>query len=205
MSGSIGASPDGGLVAMSSLAETINNALLAAGPATEDRLRDVIADFDGMNLSAEERLAAVSTSVASVAWTHHRKHRHVYLDAVKTWALEIAAELQPPPLRLRAPADPHHVGEAAEVLIGGVDGLIDMMNATAVRTQDRLVTELAVVARLLGTYDANTIHLALRVVGDALGQPGFDPSEPISVPLRQSALPIARDAALEHLAPRGCA
>ena len=165
----------------------------------------MVAEFDNINLSGEERLDAIVTAIAGLAWTHHRKHKRVYLDAVKTWALEIAAELQPPPLRLRAPADPHHVAEAAEMLIGGVDGLIDMMNDGAVRTQDRLVTELAVVTRLLGEHDANTIHAALRAVGAALDEADFEPGEPIAVKLRQSVLPVARDAALETLVPRGCA
>jgi hypothetical protein len=190
---------------MATLAETINSALQAVGRATESRLRDVIAEFDNINLSGEERLDAIATAIAALAWTHHRKHRQAYLDAVRTWALEIAGELQPGPLRLRAAADPRHVAEAAEVLIAGVDGLIDMMNAGAVRTQDRLVTELAVVARLLGEHDANTIHLALRSIVDALDAAGFDTGEVIEVPLREAALPVARDAVLETLAPRGCA
>jgi hypothetical protein len=190
---------------MTTLAETINSALQAVGRATESRLRDLVAEFDNMNLSGEERLDAIVSAIAALAWTHHRKHRPVYLDAVKTWALEIASALQPSPLRLRAPADPHHVSEAAEVLIGGVNGLIDMMNAGAVRTQDRLVTELAVVARLLGEHDANTIHLAMLSVANALDDVGFDPGEVVTVPLREAALPIARDASLETLAPRGCA
>jgi hypothetical protein len=190
---------------MATLSETINSALRAVGRATESRLREVIAEFDNMNLSGEERLDAIVTAIAALAWTHHRKHKRVYLDAVKTWALEIAAELQPGPLRLRAASDLRQVEEAAEVLIGGVDSLIEMMNAGAVRTQDRLVTELAVVARLLGEHDANTIHLALRTVSDALEQAGFDPGEPIAVPLRQSLLPLTRHVSLETLAPRGCA
>src|SRR4051812_31435119 len=136
----IGAIPKARIGDMSSLAETINNALLAAGPATEDRMRDVTTDFDGMNLSGEERLAAVATAVASIAWNHHRKHRHVYLDAVRTWALEIAAELQPAPLRLRRAIDPVQVEEGAEILISGIDHLIELMTESAIRTQDRLVT-----------------------------------------------------------------
>ena len=79
---------------MSSLAETISSALRAVGPATEDRLRDIIADFDGLNLSAEERLSAVATTVAATAATHHKRHKPVYLDAVRTWSLEIAQELK---------------------------------------------------------------------------------------------------------------
>jgi hypothetical protein len=190
---------------MSSLTETINNALLAAGPATEDRLRDVITDFDGMNLSGEERLAAIATTIASVAWTHHRKHRQVYLDAVKTWALEIAGELQPGPLRLRSPIDAVQVDEAADILISGIDQLIELMSENAIRTQDRLITELAVVARLLGQNDANTIHLTLREVTRRLEHDGYNQGEIVTLPLREFNFPVSRDASLETLAARGCA
>jgi hypothetical protein len=190
---------------MATLAETISSALRAVGRATESYLCDVVAEFDEINLSGEERLDAIATALAALAWTHHRRHRQVYLDAVKTWALEIASERQPEPLRLRAPVDPRQVAEAAEVLIAGVDGLIDMMNAGAVRTQDRLVTELAVVARLLGEHDVNTVHLAMLAVADALDGIAFDPGEVVKVPLRDAARPIARDAVLATLAPRGCA
>jgi hypothetical protein len=51
---------------MSSLAETISSALRAVGRATEDRLRGIVNDFDGMNLTGEERLAAVATAIAAV-------------------------------------------------------------------------------------------------------------------------------------------
>ena len=190
---------------MSSLAETINNALLAVGPATEDRLRDVINDFDSMNLSAEERLASVATAIATVAHTHHRKHKAVYLDAVKTWSLEIAGELQPAPLRLRKPADAVQVEEAAEILISGIDGLIEIMSDHAIRTQDRLVTELAVVSRLLGQNDANTIHMTLIEVSRLLDSSAYRPGEIVAVPLREATLPLTRESSLETLAPRGCA
>ncbi|HEY0523930.1 MAG TPA: hypothetical protein VGD08_11100 [Stellaceae bacterium] len=190
---------------MSSLAETINIALQAVGPATEDRLRDVIADFNGMNLSGEERLAAMATAVAATAATHHRRHKEVYLDAVKTWSLEIAAELQPPPLRLRRPADTDAVGEAAELLAAGIDSLIEMMMQRSIRTQDRLVTELALVARLLGQHDANTIHQTLHAIASALASEVYMPGEIVMVPLRDAAKPLSRESVLESLAPRGCA
>jgi hypothetical protein len=190
---------------MSSLAETISNALAAIGPATEDRLRDMINDFEGMNLSAEERLSAIASAVAAIAHTHHGKHKPVYLDAVKAWSLEIAGELQPPPIRLRRRPDPIQVEEAAEILIAGIDGLIELMSSQAVRTQDRLIAELAVVSRLLGQNDANTIHMTLRVVTNALETGDYRPGEIVAVPLREAALPLTREASLAALAPRGCA
>jgi hypothetical protein len=190
---------------MSSLAETISNALQAIGQMTEDRLRDVMAEFDNMNMSGEERLAAVATAVAATAATHHRRHKQVYLDAVRTWALEIAAELQPAPLRLRAAPDRGQIEDGAEVLIGGIDGLIEIMTADAVRTQDRLVTELALVSRLLGQHDANTIHLTMLTVVRAIEREDYRPGSLVAVPLREITRPVDRLASLETMAPRGCA
>jgi hypothetical protein len=190
---------------MSSLAETINNALRAVGPMTEDKLRDVMAEFDTMNLSAEERLAAVATTVAAAAATHHRRHKSVYLDAVRTWALEIASELQPSPLRLRTAPDRGQIEDGAEILIAGIDALIETMTAEAVATQDRLVTELALVTRLLGQNDANTIHLTLLAVARALESGDYRPGNLVATPLRETAMPLSRQASLETLAPRGCA
>ena len=190
---------------MATLTETISSALRAVGPTTESRLRDVMADFDAMNLSGEERLSAVTTTIAALAATHHRRHRGVYLDAVKAWAREIAGELRPEPLRLRGPTEPAQVEEAAELLTSGVESLIETMNGDSVRTQDRLVTELAVVTRLLGEHDANTIHQALLSIGAALDRKNFQAGETVTVPLRESLRPLSRDARLELLAPRGCA
>lgn len=190
---------------MATLAETISSALRAVGPTTESRLRDVMADFDAMNLSGEERLSAVTTTIASLAATHHRKHRGAYLDAVNAWSLEIAAQLRPEPLRLRGAAETAQIAEAADLLTSGVESLIDAMNGDSVRTQDRLVTELAVVTRLLGENDANTIHQALLSVGRALDRKDFQPGEVVMVPLRDSLRPLSRDSQLELLAPRGCA
>jgi hypothetical protein len=190
---------------MSSLAETINSALRAVGPVTEDRLRDIIADFDGMNLTDEERLSAVATTVAATACNHHQRHKSVYLDAVRTWSLEIAQELKPAPMRLRFTADVERIADAADILITGVDSLIELMGAMGTRTQDRLVTELALVSRLLGQVDASTIHLTLGAVDQALGGKAFQPGAVVMVPLREVTRLIGRDADLEHLQPRGCA
>src|SRR5918999_938864 len=61
---------DNGGKNMATLAETISTALRAVGSTTENRLRDVVADFDSMNLSGEERLSAVTTTIAALAATH---------------------------------------------------------------------------------------------------------------------------------------
>jgi len=60
-------------------------------------LREVISDFDGLNLGEEERLAAIATMIASTACARHARHRAVYLEAVRTWSLETASTLQPAP------------------------------------------------------------------------------------------------------------
>lgn len=190
---------------MSSLIETINSALAAVGPATEGRLRDLLAEFGELNLGDEDRLAALATVIAAAAATHHCRHKAIYLEAVRTWALEIAEALQPAPLRLSGPGLGGPIEEGAELLITGLGALIDAMTEDGVRVQDRLVTELAVVARLLGQHDANTIHVTLMAVSDNLADPGYRPGEVILVPLRETAQPLTRDSRLEALTPRGVA
>jgi hypothetical protein len=189
---------------MNSLAETIDNALQAAGSATESRLRDIIADFDGLNLIEEERLAAIATMIAATACARHVRHKAIYLEAVRTWSLETAATLQPPPPRQRFAVEIERIAEGAEILIAGTESLVTLMMAQGTRTQDRLVTELALVSRLLGRSDANTIHLALGVVERAVRTPGFRRGAVVLVPARDTA-PIGRTADLALLEPRGCA
>ncbi len=190
---------------MGSLVETISAALAAVGPATEARLRELLAEFDELNLGDEERLSALATTIAAAAATHHRRHAPVYLEAVKSWALEIAGALEPAPPRLAGVPVGGPVEEGAELLIAGLDQLIDAMTQTEVGVQDRLVTELAVVARLLGQYDANAIHMTLMTVGSSLADPLYRPGELVQVPLRETTQPLSRDARLEGLVPRGVA
>jgi hypothetical protein len=190
---------------MSSLAETINSALRSVGPATGDRIRDIVADFDNLNLSGEERLAAVATTIAATAYNHHQRHATVYLDAVRTWSLEISAELDPTPLRLRVLPDVDRIADGAEILVNGIDSLIELMAASAVKTQDRLITELAIVARLLGQNDARTVHMALSAVDRALAAREFEPGTVITIPLRELNYVISREADLALLEPRGYA
>jgi hypothetical protein len=190
---------------MSSLVETINTALAAVGPATEHHLRELLAEFGELNLGDEERLSALATVIAAAAATHHRRHKAVYLEAVKTWALEIAEALAPAPVRLAGVAIGGPIEEGAEILISGLDALIDSMTQAGVRVQDRLVTELAVVARLLGQHDANTIHMTLMTVGGTLADPDYRPGEVIHVPLHENVMPLSRSSRLEALTPRGVA
>jgi len=190
---------------MSSLAETISTALAAVGPATESQLRDILAEFGELNLGDEDRLSALATVIATAAATHHVRHKSVYLEAVKTWSLEIADQLEPAPPRLVGFAGTGPVEEGAEILISGIDALIDGMNQAGVRIQDRLVTELAVVARLLGQHDANTIHFTLMTVASCLADPDYRPGEVVFVPLRETVMPLSREVRLEVLQPRGVA
>jgi len=190
---------------MSSLAQTISIALQAVGPVTGDRLRDIMVDFDGLDLIEEERLAAVATTIATTACTHHAKHKAVYLDAVRTWSLEIAAELRPAPSRLRFAVDLERVSDGADILIAGIESLIELMSAQSIQTKDRLVTELALISRLLGRNDANTIYMALNAVDRAVNSHSFTPGAIVLVPLRDASLPVGREANLALLEPRGCA
>jgi hypothetical protein len=190
---------------MSSLVDTINSALVAVGPATEDRLRDLVAEFDELNLVDEDRLSALATVIAAAASTHHRRHKSIYLEAVKTWALEIAEAIEPAPLRLAGMPAGGPVEEGAEILISGLDGLIDTMIQADIAIQDRLVTELAVITRLLGQHDANTIHMTLMTVSRSLADPDYQPGEVVIVPLRDTVRPLSRNVRLEALMPRGVA
>jgi hypothetical protein len=190
---------------MSSLVQTINSALAAVGPATETRLRELISEFGELKLGDEDRLAALATVIGAAAATHHRRHKAVYLEAVKTWALEIADALAPAPLRLAGIPTRGPVEEGAEILIVGLDALIEGMTQEGVRVQDRLVTELTVIARLLGQHDANSIHMTVMTVGRTLDDPDYQPGEVIEVPVRDTVLPLSRDVRLEALTPRGVA
>src|ERR1700730_3589663 len=171
---------------MSSLIETINSALAAVGPSPEGQLRDLLAEFGEPNLGDEDGLSALATLIAAAAPTHHLRHKGIYLDAVKTWALEIAEQLEPAPLRLAFAPGGGPGEEGAEILISGLASPIKVMAQAGVRVQDRLGTELAVVARLLGQHDANTIHVTLMAVGLSLADPDYHPGELIIVPLRET-------------------
>jgi hypothetical protein len=190
---------------MSSLAETISTALRRVGCDMEGRLHEIMADFQSLSLTDEERLVAVATTIATTARTHHHRHTSVYLDAVRTWSLEIAAELEPPPIRVRYRIDEERVADAVDILTSGIDALIELMGALGTRIQDRLVTELAIVSRLLGQVDASVIHMTLREIGRALESSDFEPGTLLMLPLRETTKMIDRGADLALLQPRGCA
>lgn len=191
---------------MSSMAETINSALAAIGPSTEGRLRAILAEFSGLTLSLDERLSVLATVVAHAAAMHHGGHQRVYLDTVRIWSVEIAAVVQPACHRVEEGiVEDGSIDNGVELLIGGLDGLVETMSIAGVDLEDRLVAELALIARLLGQHDANTIHVTLMAAGQALAEPGYRAGDRVDVSLHETTRPVARDAVLAGLMPRGLA
>jgi hypothetical protein len=190
---------------MSTLAETIEGAMIRLGPAVRDRMRDIVAELYGLNLGEEDRLGVLATALAAVAATHHARHKPVYLEAVRTWSLEISVGLAPPPVRFSRLAGPGPIEDGAEILVSGLDGLLDGLPQGGAGLQDRLVLELSLFARLLGQHDANAVHLTLAAVAEALGDDDFRPGHAVHVPLDQTVIPLTRDACLATVAPRGVA
>jgi len=190
---------------MSTLAETIRDALTRLGPGTESQLRDVVDEFVGLNLGEEDRLSVLATALAANAVTHHSRHKSIYLEAVRTWALEISVGLAPPPVRSSTNADDAVIAEGAELLVGGLDALLDIVTKSTVAVHDRLVLELTLFAQLLGQHDANAIHLTLMAVSDALADEEYRGGRTVRAPLTDIAVPLGRDACLASVAPRGVA
>ena len=190
---------------MSTLAETISASLARLGPAAQDRLRDILTELGGLNLGEEDRLSVLATALATVATIYHTRHKLVYLDAVRTWALEISVELAPPPVRLSRTPDRCPIEEGADIIVSGLDGLLDMLDPVVVGIQDRLVLELALFAQLLGRHDANAVHLTLRAVTEALAGEDYSVGRAVRVPVGEMAVPLGRDACLASVPPRGVA
>ena len=190
---------------MSTLAQTIRDAMARLGSETEARLREIVAEFCTLQLGEEDQLAALATSLAAVAMLNHARHKPVYLDAVRAWSLEISGEIGPPPLRLALSSGTGHFREGADVLIAGLDGLLDGVARETARIQDLLVLELALFAHLLGQYDANAIHRTLMAVSAALADAAYRPGRAVDVPLGDVAVPLGRDASLASVVPRGVA
>ncbi|HLJ64807.1 MAG TPA: hypothetical protein VKT70_11915 [Stellaceae bacterium] len=190
---------------MSTLGDTINATLRTIGPGSMHHLRAVMAEFGGLSFTDEGRLSVLAATIAAAASTHHARHRVIYLEAVKTWSLEVASELMPAPLRVHEEGITGPIEDGADILISGLNGLIDRLVGEGVAVQDRLVTELAFIARLLGQHDANAIHCTLRHVHRALACPDYRPGDAVRVPLREQIHPLTREARLEAVEPRGVA
>ncbi|HTS94864.1 MAG TPA: hypothetical protein VMG55_22825 [Stellaceae bacterium] len=188
---------------MSSIAETIDIALAAVGPETEGRLRDVVAEFEGLTLAQEERVSALATAVAAIAKGHHGRHVSVYLEAVRTWSLEISEMLQPAKMELRFIPETGVIEDAARTLYCGLDAVIDRMRREGIDIRDRLVTELAVVARFLGQHDSQTIAIAMIAVNRALADPNYRRGAVVRVPLREVAGAFSQALDIARMEPQG--
>jgi hypothetical protein len=190
---------------MTDLPPLLIEALKAIGPETEARMRDLISDFAALPLSEEDRLSALAGVVATIATTRYRHHRPIFIAALRGWALEISIALSPVPPRIAMEQRRGPVAEAQEGLLSGIDAMLRAMLDGGLAKHHRLVTELAVMARLLGRYDAHSIHLVLTAASLACEDPGWRCGFTVPVLLADGAQLVARDASLEALAPRGTA
>jgi hypothetical protein len=170
---------------MSWLTELTRCTIATVGPDVSAPLREGIAAFETTSLVDEERLAAVATTIAATAHRHHRRHQVLYLEAVKTWALEVARNGSGAPARSGRALDLAAVAKAAGMLISGLGSTITLLHALPIRPEDRLVTQLAPVAWLLGRYDAAAVRLTLVVVERALREDGYKPGDIVRLPAQQ--------------------
>lgn len=190
---------------MSDLPPLLAEALAAIGAETEARMGDLIEDFGAVPLSDEARLSAIAGTVATIAVTRYVQHRGIFIAALRCWALEISLSLTPAPLRVVGERNWQHVDEAQDVLLGGIDAILRGMMASGSAKHHRLVTELAVMARLLGRYDAHSIHLVLTAAARACENPAWQIGDQVAVSLCENASPLTREADIAALAPRGTA
>src|SRR6185312_11425665 len=166
---------------MTDLPPLLIEALSAIGPETEARMGDLISDFVALPLSEEDRLSALAGAVATVATTRYLHHRPIFIAALRCWALEISIALLPVPPRIaferrRGPGE-----EAQDGLLGGIDAILRAMVDDGSAKHHRLVTELAVMAQLLGRYDAHSIHLVLTAATLACDDPNWRVGKAIPV------------------------
>ena len=131
-------------------------ALSAIGADIEARMGDLISDFVAIPLSEEDRLSALAGAVATIATTRYRRHRAIFIAALRSWALEISMALAPPAPRIVLEGRRGPAGEAQDGLLNGLDAILHAMLDDGSAKHHRLVTELAVMARLLGQYDTRT-------------------------------------------------
>jgi hypothetical protein len=190
---------------MSDLPPLLAEALAAIGTDTEARMGDLIGDFAALPLSEEGRLSALAGAVATIATTRYLQHRAIFIAALRSWALEISIALGPEPPRIGFDRRTGPVDEALDVLLGGIDAILRAMVAEGSAKHHRLVTELAVMARLLGRYDAHSVHLVLTAAGRACEDPDWQGGDAVPISLCEIALPLTREVSIAALAPRGTA
>lgn len=190
---------------MPSLAETIDTALAAVGRETEDQLRDVSGEFEALKLADEARVSALATAIATIAVQYHKRHVSAYLEAVRTWSIEIAEMLHPARTELRYIPDTSTIETAAQRLCSGLDSVIDRMRQGGVDIRDRLIAELALVTRFLGRHDPNTITITMMAVNRALSDPQYRCGAVVRVPLREISTTATTEPSLATMEPRGTA
>jgi hypothetical protein len=190
---------------MADLPPLLIEALSAIGPETEARMGDLISDFVALPLGEEDRLSALAGAVATIATTRYSHHRAIFIAALRCWALEISVSLSPTPPRTAFESRRGPVEEAQDALLGGLDALLRAMADDGSAKHHRLVTELAVMAQLLGRYDAHSIHLVLTAASLACEDPRWRSGYTVPVLLSDGAQLLTRDACLASLAPRGTA
>jgi len=190
---------------MTVLPPLVIEALRAIGPETEARMGDLISDFLALPLSEEDRLSALAGAVATIATTRYRQHCPIFIAALRSWALEISIALSPPPPGSGFEHRRGRVEEAQDGLLGGLDNILRAMLESGLAKHHRLVTELAVMAQLLGRYDAHCIHLVLTAAILACGDPRWRSGYAVPVLLADGAQMVTRESCLEALAPRGTA
>jgi hypothetical protein len=190
---------------MINLPDVLTQVLAAIGPETETRMGELIHEFGSIPLSEEDRLSALAGTIATIAVTRYCKHRTTFIAALCGWSLELSNALMPPPLpvgRFR-PAGP--VNEAQDALLSGIDAILHLMTDAGTDPHHCLVAELAVIARLLGRYDASSIHLVLTAVTHAIEDEAWLPGCVVPVCLLDATTPLSRDINIAMVAPRGTA
>jgi len=190
---------------MNDLPPLLTEALSAIGPETEARMGDLINDFVTLPLSEEDRLSVLAGAVATIATTRYLQHRPIFIAALRCWALEISITLSPAPPRAGFDRRRGPVAEAQDGLLSGLDAILRTMLDDGSAKHHRLVTELAVMAQLLGRYDAHSIHLVLTAASLACEDPRWRTGYTVPVLLSDGAQLLTRDACLDMLAPRGTA
>ena len=190
---------------MSDLPPLLIEALNAIGPETEARMGNLISDFVAVPLSEEDRLSALAGAVATIATTRYLQHRPIFIAALRCWALELSIALSPAPPRIGLERRRGPVEEAQDELLTGLDAILRAMVDDGTAKHHRLVTELAVMAQLLGRYDAHSIHLVLTAASLACDDPRWRIGNVVPVLLSDGGRLLARDDLLETIAPRGTA
>ena len=190
---------------MSDLPPLLIEALNAIGPETEARMGNLISDFVAVPLSEE--------GPAVGARRRGRDHRDDALPATSADLYRRAALLGAGAIDCIVPGSPQiglerrrgPVEEAQDELLTGLDAILRAMVDDGTAKHHRLVTELAVMAQLLGRYDAHSIHLVLTAASLACDDPRWRIGNVVPVLLSDGGRLLARDNSLETIAPRGTA